>query len=70
MISTGQGQFRVDHAGLDTKLFQEEFDTVTPLDVVDKDDGFPSDELELEQNVDEQEFVAFRGESVVLDKEG
>ena len=53
-------QLGVEHAGLDAKLFEKELEPVGPVDVVDKDEDFAFDELELEEDVDEQELVFFR----------
>jgi hypothetical protein len=66
MISAGKRQLRINDTCLDTELFQEELDTVAPLDIVDEYDGLALDELEFEENVDEQKLVALVGMRVVL----
>lgn len=41
-------------------MLEEELQAVRPVDIVDEDDTFAFDELQLEDNIDEQELVDFR----------
>jgi hypothetical protein len=47
-------------------LFEEEFDTVTPINIVDKDDAFSLNELEFEDNVSQQELVGLRRPPAII----
>lgn len=45
-------KFCVENAGLDAILFEEELDAVAPVGVVDKDQTFALDKLELQDDVE------------------
>jgi hypothetical protein len=50
-------------------LLEEELDSVPSFDVIDENDRFPSDEFELEKDVDVKELVTFRRVRKVLREE-
>lgn len=59
-METGvDGEFGVEDAGFEAELFEKEAETVAAVDVADKDDAFAPDELELENDICEEEFLVF-----------
>lgn len=52
MIPRVQRQLRVEDTALDRELLEEELDAVRAVDVVDEDDTFALNELELENDVE------------------
>jgi len=60
MIPRVQRQLRIQDATLYRKLFKEEFDTITPINVIDEDKAFSLYELEFEDDIGQQEFVGLR----------
>jgi hypothetical protein len=67
MISTSQWQLPIDHARSDPELLQKQFDSISPVYIVDEYDGFTPDELEFEENVEEEEFIGLGGRCEILD---
>lgn len=61
-----QWEFRVKNAALDRELFQEEFETVTTVYVVNKEYTFAFDKTEFQDYVGEQKFVNFGASSAVI----
>lgn len=61
-----QREFRVKNAALDRELFQEEFETITTVYVVNKKYAFAFDKTELEDYVGEEKLVNFGTPSVVI----
>jgi hypothetical protein len=53
-------KFGVEDAALDAKLLKEEFYTVAAVNVSDEDDDFALDQLELEYNIGQEEFLVLR----------
>lgn len=51
-------------------MTQEKLEFVTPFNVIDENDRFAPDELELEEDVDEEKLVLFGCVGVVLCEEG
>jgi hypothetical protein len=41
-------------------LLKEKFQAIAPIYVVDEDDAFPFDQLELEDHIGKKEFIDFR----------
>jgi hypothetical protein len=64
-----QRELRVEHTALDRELFQEELETITAVDIVDENDAFAFDQLELENHVGKKELVDFRAANSVLGQE-
>lgn len=54
-----QRQFRVQDTAFYRELFQEEFEAVRTVDIIDKDYAFALNELELEDDICKKEFVDF-----------
>lgn len=50
-------------------MLEEELDSVPSFDVIDENDRFPSDEFELEKDVDVEEFIPFSRVRKVLREE-
>ena len=50
-------QLRVEHTALDRELLEEELEAVTSVDIVDEENAFALDELELEDDICEEELV-------------
>lgn len=61
------GEFGVEDAGAQAELLEEKFETVAAVDVVDEDDAFAFDELELEDYVCKEEFLFFGASRVLLE---
>lgn len=55
-----QRELSIEHTGRNAELFQEEPQPVTPLQSVDEEQGFAPNQRELEQGIQQQEFVFFR----------
>jgi hypothetical protein len=55
-----KGKLRIQHTAFYWKLFQEEFQAVAPVDVVDEKYAFALYEAEFEDDIGEKEFVDFR----------
>lgn len=53
------GKLRVQHAGRDAELLQEELEAVAALDGADEDQRLSSHQAKLQQGVDQQELVLF-----------
>lgn len=47
-------------------MFQEEFDAIASVDIVDKYDTLSSNKLELQDDVGEEEFVRFIASDGIL----
>lgn len=50
-------QLRVEHTALDAELFQEKLEAIATVDVSDEYDDFALDELKLENNICQEEFL-------------
>ena len=61
-------QFRVQDAGVDSELIEEEFEPVTFVDGINEENRLARDEFEFEESVDEDEFVLFFALELVLDE--
>lgn len=59
-------ELRVEHAGRDAELLQEEFEAVAAVNGPDEDEGLAPDQGQLEQGVDEQELILLLTADVVL----
>ena len=70
MISTSKWEFCIHHTGLDSELTKEEFQSISTINVVDEYNRFSTDKFEFEEDVDEEEFIFFRGMGVVLGQKG
>jgi hypothetical protein len=66
MDSGVNGKFGVEDAALDAELLEEEFYTVAAVNVSDEDDDFALDQLELEYNIGQEEFLVLGASSVWL----
>jgi hypothetical protein len=53
-------QLRVEDAALDSKLFQKQFEAVTSVSVINKDDAFSLNQLKLEYDVYQEELFVLR----------
>jgi hypothetical protein len=49
-------------------LFQKQFQTVTSIDIIDKEDAFAFYELEFQNDIGQKEFVDFGTLDGVLDE--
>jgi hypothetical protein len=54
-----QRQLRVQNTALDHELLQKELKAIRAVHVIHEENAFALDELELENNVGEEEFVHF-----------
>jgi hypothetical protein len=70
VVARVERELRVEDAGLDAKLLEEQLEPVRAVDVGDKDEALAPDELELEQDIGEQELVLLGRLDVVLGQVG
>jgi hypothetical protein len=54
-----QRQLGVENAALYRELFKKQFETITSIDVIDKEYAFPLDEFEFQHHVSEKKLVDF-----------
>jgi hypothetical protein len=54
-----QRKFRIKDAALNGELLEEQFESITPFNVIHKKYAFPLYQLELEHNIGKKEFVDF-----------
>lgn len=47
-------------------MFQKELDAITPVDIIDKYDALPSNKLQLQDDVGEEELVRFVASDSIL----
>lgn len=67
LLSPGlNGQLRVEHAGRNTELFQEQFKSVASVHCSHKHQRLALDQSQLQQCVDEQELVLLLALNAVL----
>lgn len=52
-------KFGVENTTLDAELFEEKLQPVTAVNVLNENNAFALDKLELEDNVDEEELFVF-----------
>lgn len=60
VVSGIERQFRVENTTFDGELFEEEFEAVAAIYVIDEEDALPPDKLEFEDDICQEKFVDFR----------
>ena len=68
MAAAVSGQFRVENAGVNAELVEEEFESIAFVHRIDEQNRFAGNEFQLEERVHQHELVLFFALELVLDE--